>query len=174
MDDGLVTNAAPGTPEFTELGKRIEMLRVERGLSKQVLARSAGTSRQQLWRVMTGKSELTLPLRMRLADVLRVSALELLPPSLWSTPSSTSSSLGSFNTATATLGQVSASPAELRAYLADASAISRTLATVPNDDGGRRLKRRMLDAIEDAAIDAGVALDAAVFELRRRVLSGEL
>src|SRR3954462_11510217 len=56
-----------GVPEFTELGKRLEILRIERGVSKQRLARHAGTSRQQLWRVMTGKSELTSSLRDRLA-----------------------------------------------------------------------------------------------------------
>src|SRR5581483_674828 len=66
-----------GVPELTELGKRIEMLRIARGISKQHLARYAGTSRQQLWRVMTGKSELTSTLRARLADVLAVSTLEL-------------------------------------------------------------------------------------------------
>ena len=65
-----------GFPELTNLGKRIEMLRIERGLSKQYLARYAGTSRQQLWRVMTGKSELTGALRSRLADALNVAPLE--------------------------------------------------------------------------------------------------
>ena len=55
-------NSLPaGAPELTELGKRIEKLRIDRGLSKQHLARHAGTSRQQLWRVMTGKSE-SLPM----------------------------------------------------------------------------------------------------------------
>src|SRR5678810_1001257 len=61
---------APGVPELTALGKRIEMLRLDRRLSKGVLAQRAGTSRQQLWRVMTGKSELTSSLCARLADVL--------------------------------------------------------------------------------------------------------
>src|SRR5215203_2725872 len=59
-------------PELTALGKRIEMLRIERGISKQHLARFAGTSRQQLWRVMTGKSELTSSLKERLAGALSV------------------------------------------------------------------------------------------------------
>src|SRR3954451_2760824 len=68
---------AVGFPELTTLGKRIEVLRVERGLSKQHLARFAGTSRQQLWRVMTGKCDLTPSLRVRLADALQVPTLEL-------------------------------------------------------------------------------------------------
>src|SRR5262245_3002357 len=61
-----------GVPELTALGKRIELLRIERRMSKGVLAQRAGTSRQQLWRVMTGKSELTSSLGARLAEVLEV------------------------------------------------------------------------------------------------------
>src|SRR6478752_1260355 len=63
---------AEGVPELTQLGKRLEILRIERGVSKQHLARHAGTSRQQLWRVMTGKSELTSSLRERRAFALSV------------------------------------------------------------------------------------------------------
>src|SRR6185295_5599156 len=65
--DALVAN---GIPELTPLGKRIELLRFERRMSKRVLAQRAGTSRQQLWRVMTGKSELTSSLCARLSEVL--------------------------------------------------------------------------------------------------------
>src|SRR3954454_23671643 len=68
LADGLTD----GAPELTQLGKRLEILRIERGISKQHLARHAGTSRQQLWRVMTGKSELTSSLRDRLAGALAV------------------------------------------------------------------------------------------------------
>src|SRR5436853_5611668 len=63
---------SPGFPELTPLGKQLEVLRIGRGISKQYLARFAGTSRQQLWRVMTGKSELTDTLRQRLAQALGV------------------------------------------------------------------------------------------------------
>src|SRR5829696_1151143 len=69
----LLDSALPeGAPELTSLGKRLEILRIERGISKQHLARHAGTSRQQLWRVMTGKSELTSSLKERLASALSV------------------------------------------------------------------------------------------------------
>ena len=69
----LLDSALPeGAPELTSLGKRLEILRIERGISKQHLARYAGTSRQQLWRVMTGKSELTSSLKERLAGALSV------------------------------------------------------------------------------------------------------
>src|SRR3569832_2109298 len=79
LADGL----AEGAPELTQLGKRLEILRIERGVSKQHLARHAGTSRQQLWRVMTGKSELTSSLKERLAGALSVdpSQLSLTPTS---------------------------------------------------------------------------------------------
>src|SRR5919199_6794066 len=72
--------AAGGAAGFTPLGKRIEVLRIERGLSKQHLARQVGISRQQLWRVMTGKSELTLGLAHRLAETLEVDVRELQNP----------------------------------------------------------------------------------------------
>src|SRR6476620_9116147 len=70
-----------GVPELTTLGKRLEILRIERGESKQRLARHAGTSRQQLWRVMTGTSEHTRSLGDRLAGALAVKAHLLSSPS---------------------------------------------------------------------------------------------
>ncbi len=152
-----------GAPEFTELGKRIEKLRIDRGLSKQHLARHAGTSRQQLWRVMTGKSELTGGLGSRLAEVLGVSAL--------------SASAGAFvdGKPAATVSTTNQPVTDLfAAYLRDASAVARTLATIPFGADGRRVKRRLLDALEDEAIARGVDLDPAFFEMRRRVLAGEL
>src|SRR4051812_406151 len=77
MSIDLDTSHSAGFPELTALGKRIEVLRIQRGLSKQHLARYAETSRQQLWRVMTGKSELTPSLKQRLVDVLGASEAEL-------------------------------------------------------------------------------------------------
>jgi len=148
-----------GFPELTDLGKRIEMLRIERGLSKQYLARYAGTSRQQLWRVMTGKSELTGALRSRLADALNVTPLEF-----------------DMTAARSTSAAVSAAATALKfpTYVTDSAAIARTLSTMPSGDTGRALKRRLLDALEDMALGAGCVLDARFFELRRRVLAGEL
>jgi transcriptional regulator with XRE-family HTH domain len=150
---------ASGFPELTDLGKRIEMLRIERGLSKQYLARYAGTSRQQLWRVMTGKSELTGALRSRLVDALNVTALEF--------------DIG-VSRATETSRAGPGGALEFPSYLADPSAIARTLSSMPAGDTGRVLKRRLLDALEDTAISSGCRLDARFFDLRRRVLSGEL
>src|SRR6185295_613789 len=68
----LESTLPEGVPELTTLGKRLEILRIERGISKQHLALYAGTSRQQLWRVMTGKSKLTSSLKARLAGALSV------------------------------------------------------------------------------------------------------
>jgi transcriptional regulator with XRE-family HTH domain len=153
-----------GFPELTDLGKRIEMLRIERGLSKQYLARYAGTSRQQLWRVMTGKSELTGALRTRLADALNVVALEF--DMNISRPTSTGTNRAESNVAKPAL--------QFPTYLADPAAVARTLSTMPFGDSGRALKRRFLDALEDMALSADCVLDARFFELRRRVLAGEL
>lgn len=148
-----------GAPELTELGKRIEMLRIDRGISKQYLARFADTSRQQLWRVLTGKSELTLALRSRIAEALNVQPAEL--DGRWPTTRST--------TLLAT-----APVRDFAAYIGDSAAIAETLSTLPAGDGGRVLKRRLLDALEDLAIAEGRTLDSAFFELRRRVLAGQL
>lgn len=155
-------NSLPaGAPELTELGKRIEKLRIDRGLSKQHLARHAGTSRQQLWRVMTGKSELSGGLGSRLADVLGASLL----------PNGSSTSSAAASRSTAILGVASDPFAH---YLADASAVARTLATIPGGADARRVKRCLLDALEDEAIARGLQLPPAFFELRRKVLFGEL
>jgi transcriptional regulator with XRE-family HTH domain len=150
-----------GIPGLTELGKRIEMLRIERGLSKQQLARRAGTSRQQLWRVVTGKSELTPALRTRLAEVLNVPPLEL--------------EGGAVPTRSiATSGLAKRVGSALADYLSSASSVTRTLATMPTGDQGRLVKRAYLDALEDAALASGQPLDSHFFDLRRRVLAGEL
>src|SRR3954462_13630690 len=107
-----------GAPELTALGKRLEILRIERGVSKQRLARHAGTSRQQLWRVMTGKSELTSSLRDRLATALAVQPTELasVTGSLTTGQVSTTFSLSAANPA-----------ATIDDYLADATHLAATL-----------------------------------------------
>ena len=150
-----------GAPELTELGKRIEKLRIDRGLSKQHLARHVGTSRQQLWRVMTGKSELSGGLGARLAQVLGATAL--------SGPIAEESQA---SPATTTNAPATSKP--FAVYLADASAVAQSLASIPGGADGRRVKRRLLDALEDEAIARGMRLDSAFFDLRRRVLAGEL
>lgn len=149
----------PGAPELTALGKRIEMLRIQRGLSKQHLARHVGTSRQQLWRVMTGKSELSSPLRHRLTDVLGidvVGAPEYTPL------------LGAPAVAAA------AEPLELQPWLAQHRRIEATLRSLPTGAQGRRLKRALLDLIEDIAAEQRIPVTAGFVDLRRRVLNGEL
>ena len=150
-----------GTPGLTELGKRIEMLRIERGLSKQHLARHAGTSRQQLWRVMTGKSELTPTLRLRIADALNVAAPELTMSPPRARPATTASPRAS-------------APVYLTEYVASPDAVTRTLSTMPSGEHGWRVKRAYLDALEDAALASGHTLESSFFDLRRRVLAGEL
>jgi transcriptional regulator with XRE-family HTH domain len=156
VDEASLTAAAP---ELTELGKRIEILRIDRGISKQHLARFADTSRQQLWRVMTGKSELTFALRSRIAEALKVQPSELdgLAPS--------TRSMSVLPTPIAR---------DLPDYLGNTAAIAMTLSTLPNGEAGRALKRGLLDALEDLAITEGHTLTSEFFELRRQVLMGQL
>jgi transcriptional regulator with XRE-family HTH domain len=164
LDESLL---AEGVPELTQLGKRLEILRIERGVSKQRLARHAGTSRQQLWRVMTGKSELTSSLRERLALALSVEPASLSGAG----PSVAQPAFGS------AFGFPAALPANaptVSEYLVDAEHLASTLRTLPSGDGGRRLKRALLNAVEDLAVEAGQSLPIAYSEIRRRVLAGEL
>lgn len=162
-----------GAPELTSLGKRLEILRIERGISKQHLARHAGTSRQQLWRVMTGKSELTSSLKERLALVLSVD------PSVLSAAVA-SPQTHTFSLAATVGGSVgSVAPSALGVptvgeYLSDSARLAATLRTLPEGDAGRRLKRALLNAVEDLAVEASHPLPAEFSEIRRRVLAGEL
>jgi transcriptional regulator with XRE-family HTH domain len=156
------------SPELTPLGKRLEILRIERGVSKQRLARHAGTSRQQLWRVMTGKSELTSSLRERLASALSVESATLvagLPMTTqvhYSTPT------------TAQVAAIVGAPASVTEYLTDPQHLAATLRTLPSGDAGRRLKRALLRVLEDLAVETGRSLPIDYSEIHRRVLAGEL
>lgn len=160
---------AEGVPELTALGKRLEILRIERGVSKQRLARHAGTSRQQLWRVMTGKSELTSSLRERLAAALSVDAV------LLSTQQSASETRGfAVPSSFAFVPSAPASAPTVTDFLTDPAHLTETLRTLPSGDGGRRLKRALLNAIDDLAVDAGRSLSVHFSDIRRRVIAGEL
>jgi transcriptional regulator with XRE-family HTH domain len=159
-----------GFPELTRLGKRIELFRIERGLSKQHLARTAGTSRQQLWRVMTGKSELTSSLCHRLADVLQVD-----PRSLRDGALELSLAAAARDVSPSGEGSVEGQePFDMATYVADTPRLLRTLATLPAGDAGARLKREFLNCVEDIAREAEVRLPSTFFELRGRVINGEL
>jgi len=164
MESSEAPQVLGGAPELTALGKRLELLRIERGFSKQLLARLAGTSRQQLWRVMTGKSELTSGLCQRLAEVLQVDARVLRD---W---------CGNENMRFYPDGRA-ADPApvpSLEAYVSDTDTLLATLRTLPGGDAGRRLKREFLNCVEVVAADAGLRLSPSFFELRGRVINGEL
>lgn len=155
-----------GFPELSPLGRRIEFLRITRGMTKQELARVAGTSRQQLWRVMTGKSELTSSLGFRLSQVLEVDGHLL----------SSDSATGTLGSAASLLapGRLDGPPPSLAAFVADAAAVERTLASLPSDELGRRLKRELLNAIEDLAADQNLRLPPSFFAIRGRVMNGDL
>lgn len=162
-DDEELTSA--GVPELTPLGKRIELLRFERRMSKRVLAQRAGTSRQQLWRVMTGKSELTSSLCARLAEVLEIDSRTLRDATF-----ATASAGGDWREAHDGTARVCET---LEEYLSSRTGLERTFATLPATDDGRRLKRVLLDAIEDIAIDRAIKLPQSIFDLRRDVVNDE-
>lgn len=162
-----------GAPELTSLGKRLEILRIERGISKQRLARHAGTSRQQLWRVMTGKSELTSSLRERLAGALSVDP-SMLTVAAGGSQSQTFGLVASVSSPFNDRTPNGAAVPSVLDYLGDSSHLSATLRTLPSGDAGRRLKRALLNALEDLAVETAQPLPVDFSEIRRRVLAGEL
>lgn len=155
-----------GFPELSVLGKRIERLRIERGMSKQRLARAAGTSRQQLWRVTTGKSELTTSLCQRLADVLHIDTRLLRGEQLEPETAALRALVGA-------PGNGSHVAPDLAAYVADEAHLVRTLDTLPAGPSGERLKRALLNCIEEVARAEGLRLPSAFFERRGRVVNGD-
>jgi transcriptional regulator with XRE-family HTH domain len=179
------TASETGVPELSALGRRLEMLRIERGLSKQDLARLAETSRQQLWRVMTGKSELTTSLCQRLADALGIDSRVLRNPEAFAGTIADVAGAAVIGAGAGVNGELDRPGRIARRahaehvpsvaeYLADPRWIARTLATCPGGPEGRLLKRRLLDGLEDAAREAGVRLPPSFFTVRGRVVNGEL
>lgn len=160
-DSGISSPHGEELVGLTPLGKQLEILRIERGVSKQHLARYASTSRQQLWRVMTGKSDLTNGMRVRLASALGVQPTTL-------------GTMSSVSEATSVRARPAAEAPTFARYVADMEAVAGTLRSLPADEGGRRLKRALLNAIEDASTDLERALPSGLSELRRQVLAGEL
>jgi transcriptional regulator with XRE-family HTH domain len=152
LDDDDLTSA--GIPELSPLGKRIELRRLERRMSKRTLAQRAGTSRQQLWRVMTGKSELTSSLCARLAEVLEIDGRALRDATV-----ETSAPVHICET--------------LEDYIAGPNGLERTFETFPITNDGRRLKRVLLDAIEDIAMARSLKLPQVIFDLRRAVVNDD-
>jgi len=192
-DDDQLT--AAGVPELTPLGKRIELLRMERRMSKRILAHRAGTSRQQLWRVMTGKSDLTSSLCARLAEVLEIDSRVLRDPNGAIDQHNT---VGAHSAALFTdardgtwranrIAHLTGAGSEvdgdtagdaqlcrtLEEYVSGPHGLERTFETLPATDDGRRLRRVLLDAVEDIAIERGIKLPQNIFDLRRAVVNDD-
>jgi transcriptional regulator with XRE-family HTH domain len=176
---------ALGVPELTPLGKRIELLRIDRRMSKGILAQRAGTSRQQLWRVMTGKSELTSSLCARLADVLEVDSRVLREAERDAIPGDPTgaafprqSGLGRALDAASVPNRIAhrftTRHRTLEEYVSDADGLARTFETLPGSDDGRRLKRALLNEVEDIAQARALKLPPSFFDLRRRVVNDEV
>ena len=64
--------------DMKKLGRRIQRLRVARGLSQAALAEKAGLSRGYLARVETGRHEPSLSMLAKLAKTLGVRVTKLL------------------------------------------------------------------------------------------------
>jgi transcriptional regulator with XRE-family HTH domain len=154
---------------------------MDRRMSKRVLAQRAGTSRQQLWRVMTGKSELTSSLCIRLSEVLETDSRllrDVRQPSADSNSGSAVSAekLPSVVVATGAIDRdalLDGFCETLEEYVSSTSGLQRTFSTLPNTNDGRRLKRVLLDAIEDIAIARSLKLPQAIFDLRRAVVNAD-
>ncbi|HEY0997209.1 MAG TPA: hypothetical protein VGD77_14535, partial [Gemmatimonadaceae bacterium] len=65
-------------------------------------------------------------------------------------------------------------PLELQPWLGQHRRIEATLRSLPTGAQGRRLKRALLDLIEDIASEQRIPVTAGFLDLRRRVLNGEL
>ena len=61
----------------------------------------------------------------------------------------------------------------LEDYISGPNGIERTFATLPATSDGRRLKRVLLDAIEDIAVARSLRLPQAIFDLRRAVVNDD-
>ena len=188
LDDENLSSA--GVPELTKLGKRIELLRLERRMSKRFLAQRAGTSRQQLWRVMTGKSELTSSLCARISEVLETDSRLLRDMTLELADPADSTSAGYRDTqrpgVTNTRSRVPVPAVRdatrdaaahlcetLEDYVNGPNGLERTFETLPLTSDGRRLKRVLLDAIEDIAIARSLKLPQSIFDMRRAVVNDD-
>ncbi len=146
--------------ELSETGRIIDAHRTRRRLTKGALARTVGISRQQLWRVMTGKSALTPALRERLATALGAEDLRR------------DTSLHSARIADephAAVDRELRTSSELIAYLRSPESIARTLETLPGGSEGRWLYRAVFDVIEEMAAISGVVLGPETIRLRRGV-----
>ena len=152
-------------------------------MSKRVLAQRAGTSRQQLWRVMTGKSELTSSLCARLSEVLETDSrvlrdIDRAPFDVAPIARLHRIHSGNRNGNAPSLDQMAASDGErfcetLEEYVSSPAGLERTFETLPKTGDGRRLKRVLLDTIEDIAISRSLKLPQAVFDLRRSIVNAD-
>ena len=69
---------------------------------------------------------------------------------------------------------IAAESPSIATYLTQPAQLVATLRTLPSGDAGRRLKRALLNALEDLAVESDQTLPADYSEIRRRVLAGEL
>ena len=61
----------------------------------------------------------------------------------------------------------------LEEFISAPQGLTRTLETLPHTEDGRRIKRILLDAIEDIAIARALKLPQTIFDLRRAVVNAD-
>jgi hypothetical protein len=132
---------------------------------------------------MTGKSELTSSLCARLSEVLETDSRILrdidrpshdgaLSPSRLRTAESRQRNGNDAN------GHPAGDEGErfcetLEEYVSSPSGLERTFDTLPKTDDGRRLKRVLLDAIEDIAMARSLKLPQSLFDVRRSIVNAD-
>jgi transcriptional regulator with XRE-family HTH domain len=152
--------------ELSAFGLRIEDARKRRGMSKGGLAQQLGVSRSTLWRLLTGKSEASLP------DLQKFSRVLLVEIAFLTGDSDGSDELDSTNAvreeAPSYAGQ------QLEEFVSNIDRVVRMLSTGEGAKMGPKSKLAIMNGIEEAARLAGQPLPKEFYEIRRRINEGKL
>ena len=133
------------------------------GLQRQGVAKRIGISRVQLWRALHEAVELSHEQLAQLETVLDVPQ-----GALGSTPT------GQWEPEPPGEGEEAPSETELGEFVSNMDRIVRTLRTMPSGPVGKPIKIAVLNATEQAAAETGAMLPREYYDIRRRVLAGEL
>lgn len=156
---------------LTELGQRIEDLRRAAGLNTQGLARKAAMSRQHLWRISTGRTDVETGDVVRIARALGVAPSELLPDlgaGQWEPETDRDAAAAGSGDEPTPAGR------ELEAFMSNMERIVHLLSNSSGGDITQAVKIGLLNGIEQVARETGNKLPPEYGEIRRRVINGEL
>lgn len=148
---------------LTPAGTIVERLRGERELTQEELARAIGVTRQHYSRVIKGQADLKLREWRQLADTLGVDLGTILQDTG-----------GQWEPDPAGEGEEAPSETELGEFVSNMDRIVRTLRTLPGGALGKPIKVAVLNAAEQSAAETGATLPLEYYDIRRKVLAGEL